>query len=341
MVWVNGFRLLPPTRSPTTRTSSSASNGQSARTDVARWVTDMRETRASSPICDSGVMVPRRLECDGYVSSLLNQRVLCTGKTYVDGEWRKRPDLYRAIRGRGGWPVEGTRNANVTLLVVGDLPGFVTDPVNHRSQNLVYAEDQRLKGNHVCIVDDSGITALLRGDAAPCLRSRAVGPGLIELSLPIPRQPSRPRLVPLNLFDSPHHDPTGLELDLSGLDAGTAAHHKTLTLLTVALAPTVAQGLSQPKVDAAWRCRADSAVLVIAEVKSLTGAHQAQQIRLGIGQVLDYAVTLRADPPDGVETIRPVLALETEPDNPEKWVSVAAAGGIALTWAPAFAGMPC
>ncbi len=119
-------------------------------------------------------MAPRRLECDGYVSSLLNQRVLCTGKTYIDGEWRKRPDLY--------------------ILVVGDLPGFVTDPVNHRSQNLVYAEDQRLKGSHVCIVDDSGITALLRGDAAPCLRSRAVRPGLIELSLPIPRQPSRPRL---------------------------------------------------------------------------------------------------------------------------------------------------
>ena len=90
--------------------------------------------------------------------------------------------------------------------------------------------------------------------------------------------------MPLNLFDSPHHDSTGLELDLSGLDGGTAAHHKTLTLLTVALAPTVAQGLSQPKVDAVWRCRADSAVLVIAEVKSLTGHIRPSRSGWGLGR---------------------------------------------------------
>jgi len=146
--------------------------------------------------------------------------------------------------------------------------------------------------------------------------------------------------VPLNLVGAPRHDPTGLELDLSGLDTGTAAHQETLARLTAALTPTVAQTLNSPKVDAAWRSRIDSAVLVIAEVKSLTGAHQAQQIRLGIGQVLDYAVTLRAGPPDGVETIRPVLVLEKQPDDPERWGAVAASAGIALTWAPAFVGLP-
>lgn len=226
-------------------------------------------------------MAQRRPKCDGHVASLQDQHVLCTGKTYVDGGWMQRPDLHRAIRDEGGLPVDGTRNAKVTLLVLGDLPGLVTDPVNHRSQNLAFAEEQRLKGNHLCIVGDSGISALLRGEVAPCLRSRAVGPGLVELSLPIPPEPPRPRLVPLTLFDAPRHDPTGLELDLSGLDEGTAAHQETLTLMTVALLPSVALGLSEPKVDAAWRCQSDAAVLVIAEVKSLTGAHQTQQIRLG------------------------------------------------------------
>jgi len=115
-------------------------------------------------------MAQGRPDCDGSVASLLDQRVLCTGKTYVDGEWLKRHDLHRAISREGGRPVEGTRNAKVTLLAVGDLPESVTDPVDHRSQNLVYAEEQRAKGNHVCIVDDNGITALLRGDEAPCLR---------------------------------------------------------------------------------------------------------------------------------------------------------------------------
>ena len=285
-------------------------------------------------------MAQGRPNCDGYIPSLLDQRVLCTGRTYVDGEWLKRPDLHSAISSVGGRPVKGTRNANVTLLVLGNLPDSVTDPVNHRSQNLLYAEAQRAKGNHVCIVDDSGISALLRGDEAPCLRSRAVGSGVIELSLPAPRRPSRPRLVPLNVVIAPRHDPTGLELDLSGLDAGTAAHQKTLALLTAALMPIVAQTLNTPKVDAAWSSRTDPSVLVIAEVKSLTGAHQAQQIRLGIGQVLDYAVTLRVGPPDGVQMIRPVLVLEKQPDDPERWEAVATAAGIALTWAPAFTGLP-
>ena len=284
-------------------------------------------------------MAQRRPECDGFVSSLQGERVLCTGKTYVDGESLKRSELLRAIRRKGGWTVEGTRNADVTLLVVGVLPVSVTDPVNHRSQSLVYVEDQRVKGNHVCIVDDGGINALLRGDEAPCLRSRAVGPGLTELSLPTSREVTGPRLVPLKVFGAPHHDPTGLALDLSGLDTGTAAHQETLALLTAALTPIVAQTLNTPQVDAAWRSRTDSAVLVIVEVKSLTGARQAQQIRLGIGQVLDYAVTLRSCLPNGVETIRPVLVLEKQPADPARWEAVAAAAGIELTWAPDFAGL--
>lgn len=285
-------------------------------------------------------MAEGRRDCDGHVTTLLNQRVLCTGKSYVNGEWLKRPDLHRAIGREGGRIVEGTRNAAITLLVMGDLPALVTDPVNHRSQNLVYVEEQRAKGNHVCIVDDRGLSSLLRGDVAPCLRSRAVGSGVVELSLPAPRVPSVPQLVPLSLVTPPRHSPTGLELDLSGLDDGTAAHQATLALLTAALVPTAPQTLSAPKVDAAWRSRVNSAVLVIAEVKSLTGARQAQQIRLGIGQLLDYTVALRAVPPVGVETICPVLVLEREPDSPERWQAVAAAAGIELSWAPAFAGLP-
>lgn len=125
-----------------------------------------------------------RPACDGRVSSLTGQRLLCTGKTYIGGVWLKRLELHEAIRGEGGQPIEGTRNADITVLVVGDLPDSVTDPVHHRSQNLVYAEEQRTKGNHVCIVDDNGITALLNGREAPCLRSRVVSSGVVELSLP-------------------------------------------------------------------------------------------------------------------------------------------------------------
>ena len=64
-----------------------------------------------------------------------------------------------------------------------------------------------------------------------------------------------------------------------------------------------------------------------------------QRHRLGIGQVLDYAVTLRSCLPNGVETIRPVLVLEKQPADPARWEAVAAAAGIELTWAPDFAGL--
>ena len=93
------------------------------------------DQRKCSAICDSGVMAQGRPECDGYIPSLLNQRVLCTGKTYIDGDWLQRPDLHKAITRKHGQPVKGTRNSSVTLLVVGELPESVTDPVNLRSQN--------------------------------------------------------------------------------------------------------------------------------------------------------------------------------------------------------------
>lgn len=247
--------------------------------------------------------------------------------------------LHAEIAGCGGRIVSGTRNSRITLLVLGDLPAAVTDPVNHRSQNLVYAEEQRVRGNHVCIVDDNGISALLRGESAQCLRSRVMSSGEIELSLPTQPSSSVPRLVALAVGTAPIHDPTGLELDLSGLDAGTAAHQKTLALLVAELMPTIARAVSAPRVDAAWRSSVDAGVLVIAEVKSLTGADQSQQIRLGIGQVLDYAVSLRTSPPEGIETIVPVLVLEKEPHDPNRWALVARAAGITMTWPPSFAGL--
>lgn len=96
-------------------------------------------------------------------------------------------------------------------------------------------------------------------------------------------------MTPLARRTAPVHDPTGLGLDLSGLDRGTAAHELTIDLLRARLAPIPLEALSRPRVDAAWRHLHDLTTLFVAEVKRLTGARQEQQIRLGIGQVLDYA----------------------------------------------------
>lgn len=250
-----------------------------------------------------------------------------------------RSDLHAVLKMRGASVVLGTRNDTVTLLVVGDLPARVTDPVNSRSRNLVYVEEQRAQENHVCIVDDYGISELLRGGAAPCLLSRALDNGEVELRAPEIAEADPPRLVPLVIGAAPVHGPLGLEVDLGALDAGSEAHQQTLRALVVSLAPTVAQAIAEPRVDAAWLSTRAGA-LCVAEVKSLTGTVQSQQIRLGIGQILDYSVVLRAHPPEGVESVVPVLVLEREPDEPERWGAVCAAVGIALTWSPQFEGLP-
>lgn len=54
-----------------------------------------------------------------------------------------------------------------------------------RSQNAVYVDKQRRQGNHVCIVDDAGITSLLlRDEPARCLRSRIIATDRVDLSAP-------------------------------------------------------------------------------------------------------------------------------------------------------------
>ncbi|WP_162529344.1 hypothetical protein [Segeticoccus rhizosphaerae] len=289
-------------------------------------------------------MSPRvgRPECDGAVATLNGQLILFTGKSRVEGKATVRDQLFALVRDRGGQPISGTRNARITVLVLGELlPEVVTDPVSVRSKNLVYVEDQRRSGNHICIVDDSGITALLKGSPAPCLRSRSVPDDLIEVRRRGVDEVNRPRLVPLTIGAAPAHEPTGLEIDLIGLDRGTAAHQTTLRTLVSYLRPTEAMALTLPRVDIAWISHAEAGVLCVAEVKSLTGRRQDQQLRLGIGQVLDYAHTLRENLPADVTEIRPILVLERRPDDHLRWGSVASSAGIALTWAPNFSSLVC
>lgn len=124
-----------------------------------------------------------RGECKGEVESLRGERVLFTGTTHVDGEHLTRDNLSHEVSDLGAIPIVGTRNRLVTVLVQGDLLRTnVTDPVLVRSQSAVFVDEQRIAGNHICIIDDYGISSLLRGGAATCLKSRVVRDGRVELT---------------------------------------------------------------------------------------------------------------------------------------------------------------
>ena len=79
----------------------------------------------------------------------------------------------------------------------------------------------------------------------------------------------------------------------------------------------------QPAFDLAWRARGQ---LVVAEVKSLALDIELTQVRLGLGQVLDYAHTLNA---------RPVLVFERRPNSP-RWEALCDRHSVALAWPSAF-----
>jgi len=132
------------------------------------------------------------------------------------------------------------------------------------------------------------------------------------------------------------------------IDRGTTAHKETEKALADALRKanlqprSPKQELGDPKFDIAWRDDDFKGVAVafIAEVKSLTDENETWQIRLAIGQVLDYVHTLdslrRVDslPPHwmGVRAVRGVVAVERQPHKPGHWKGLCDKLGIILTW---------
>lgn len=124
-------------------------------------------------------------------------------------------------------------------------------------------------------------------------------------------------------------------MGLGALDKGTATHEATVTALSTTLEQRgiIPQrpGRHAPAFDLGW---VDNGVVHIAEVKSLTGTDEAQQIRLGLGQVLDYAQQLRLSHSSS-STVQPELVLERMPTHP-RWVETAASVGVVLTWGPSF-----
>lgn len=82
---------------------------------------------------------------------------------------------------------------------------------------------------------------------------------------------------------------------------------------------------ADPQFDLAWF---EGEVLRVAEVKSLTMANEAGQIRTGLGQVLDYQFRLR----ERVQgEVRAVLFVERQPHAPH-WRELCRNHGVDLAW---------
>ena len=78
-----------------------------------------------------------------------------------------------------------------------------------------------------------------------------------------------------------------------------------------------------PNFDVGWW---DGDTFVIVEVKSLSVTNEVGQMRLGVGQVLDYAHHYQSNG----QAVRAVLAVEREPQA--RWLNLCERHDIRLVW---------
>jgi len=121
--------------------------------------------------------------------------------------------------------------------------------------------------------------------------------------------------------------------DPNVLDRSLKAHADTQNGLRDFLAsreiPAWSPTPNDPDYDLAWRWRGET---YVCEVKSLPAAGtDDRQLRLGIGQVLDYQALMARRH----DRVRAVLATERAPSDP-RWALLCEAHGIVLVWPATF-----
>ncbi len=274
--------------------------------------------------------------CEGWVETLRDQEIVFTGKVLVDGDWTPRAECRLMARARGARADKTDFSGKISLVVHGDLASQVVQDEGRRySQTLVLAQERRAQGKHVCVVDGAGFSDLLAGYPARCRELRSTTSGSNQ-RLVLPAVGDGVLGGPLQSARPTQHDSTLLARDLAQLDRGTAAHETVLKALVEHLRQRgidlMAPARKAPKFDAGWSV---GDTVYVAEVKSLGSANEDQQIRLGMGQVLDYVYQLERLRPVGV--LQPVLVLERRPED-NRWASLFASRQVLLTWGPDFSG---
>lgn len=279
----------------------------------------------------------RAAPCTGnwWVDSLRAHTLVFTGRLN-DGVQHRTQDwcASAAVKKKAAGTLD-TFSQSVDLVVWGALPRtVVSDPVRGYSKKLIGAQEARETGRHVHVVSATGFFDLLTGYAARCLRLRRVPRGvefedepLAAVFGPPPGEGRAPETA-----ESRQAGKVVVDADSFGI--GRVEHEKVCSSLKTFLerhhdVEFGSRRRSGPQFDLAWKY---GRRLYIAEVKSLRGAREDSQIRLGLGQVLDYAEQTRHR---GVrQPLRAVLAVGRAPKDRGRWTRLCDAHGVVLTWPP-------
>ncbi len=145
-----------------------------------------------------------------------------------------------------------------------------------------------------------------------------------------------PALAPAEVFpayEQANETPTTQQrepfaVDPNEVDRALGAHAATQNALAAwvrsrGMAP-LRPGGSGADFDIAWD---DGMAFIVAEVKSITRGNETGQLRLGLGQVLHYAMLLG----ENGRRVRAVLAVERAPTD-TRWIALCAEHGVTLVW---------
>jgi hypothetical protein len=261
---------------------------------------------------------------DAWLYELNGKEVAFTGRN--PGYQEK--DLARLCREHGARRVSDDLNCTTDVLVRGHSARWKYGNYGKKENRAARLQAQ---GHDIVIIDLQGLLALAEGLPAPVLTpnvpgARARGPASEGGAFGAPYQTGQ-FAKPVQGDGVAYRDPEKQSRGLRG--HGLTADRFAEFLDLIGYAPLRAFD-RECNFDVGWSDNDGRHCL--AEIKSLTEANETDQIRHGLGQVLDYALRLerRGFCP------RPYVVLERQPSNEHHWRALCQRHGVQLTWAPEF-----
>lgn len=252
--------------------------------------------------------------------------VTVTGWAYRQGKHVTKAESERLLRQKG---VKFTddHDGSWNLLIWGEFSeSQIVNPSKGLTRKLERVWQRRAAGQHVHLVDTDDYAMLLAGKKVHC--ADAPDPGRLRsggLRRPQRRLAGGYRRYTRSTRGSTR-GASALTRDLAKLDKALRVHGDLEEKLADAALRRGLEPLSPvgtPQFDVAWR--EPSGALTVVEVKSLPEGGATQQIRLGIGQLIEYRSRLAN------EVVRAVLAVEHRPSSSHLLTSCESVG-IIIVW---------
>ena len=261
--------------------------------------------------------------------------------------WSRNPELVEAAKQAtidlyGSWDaVPFLKAGSPAFTTEKAIAAYVQEYTRHIQDGKSRTLAHRLAGQHSCLFDPNGRPVRRYADAAAAAKAALAG----EAEAPPEKAAARARKTTSGpgrsvsgVIGSPFTGDTLsttsahttiFERDPAAIDRGLAGHKTTLNKLGDAVRAAgfrPYRGKGTRTCDLTWHT---SGGWYVAEVKSLTGQNETPQLRLGLGQVLDYrqAFVDAGKPVAGL-----VLAVEWEPTDSARWVEVCREAEVTLVW---------